>query len=140
MQESPTRQVEPAALDAQSSRCQSGMVFPRGSDHLGEATKELLFIQRLQQIGIRARKRTTQPGKIRRSLCQHDQSRNSVAQSPRECQIRKARANYKDGGIYIFVDSQIECTPFVRSELKGIAGRLQQSRDLGSKRRPLRYN
>jgi hypothetical protein len=38
------------------------------------------------------------------------------------------------------VGGQIERTPFVRSELKGIAGRLQQSRDLGSKRRPLRYN
>ena len=38
------------------------------------------------------------------------------------------------------MDSQIERTPFVRSELDGIAGRLQQSRDLGSKRRPLRYN
>jgi hypothetical protein len=38
------------------------------------------------------------------------------------------------------LDSQIERTPFVRSELDGIAGRLQQPRDLGSKRRPLRYN
>jgi hypothetical protein len=38
------------------------------------------------------------------------------------------------------VDSQIERTPFIRSELDGIASRLQQSRDLRSKRRPLRYN
>jgi hypothetical protein len=38
------------------------------------------------------------------------------------------------------VDSQIERAPFVRSELNGIAGRLQQASDLGSKRRPLRYN
>jgi hypothetical protein len=38
------------------------------------------------------------------------------------------------------VGSQLECTAFIRRELKGIAGRLQQSRDLGSKRRPLRYN
>jgi hypothetical protein len=38
------------------------------------------------------------------------------------------------------VGGQIERTRFVRSELHGIAGRLQQSRDLGSKRCPLRYN
>ena len=81
-----------------------------------------------------------EPRNIRRSLSQHDQSRNSVAQPPRKRQIRKARANYKDGGVYPYVDSQIERTPFVRSELDGIAGRLQQPRDLGSKRRPLRYN
>jgi hypothetical protein len=38
------------------------------------------------------------------------------------------------------VDSQIERARFIRSELNGITSRLQQSRDLGSKRRPLRYN
>jgi hypothetical protein len=88
----------------------------------------------------RARKRTIQPGNIRRSLSQHDQSRNSVAQSPRERQVGKARAYYQDCSIYPFVGGQIERTPFVGSELNAIAGRLQQPRDLGSKRRPLRYN
>jgi hypothetical protein len=34
----------------------------------------------------------------------------------------------------------MERTRFVRGELKGIAGRLQQSRDPGSNRGPLGYN
>jgi hypothetical protein len=81
-----------------------------------------------------------EPRNIRRSLSQHDQSRNSVAQSPRERQVGKARAYYQDCSIYPFVDGQIERAPFVRSELHGKAARLQQPRDLGSKRRSLRYN
>jgi hypothetical protein len=48
MHEGPTGQVDPAALDPQSRRYQCSMVFPRGSDHLGEAIEKLLLIQWLR--------------------------------------------------------------------------------------------
>src|SRR3981189_2010163 len=48
----PTGQVDPAALDAQSSRFRCGVFFPRRSDHLSEAAEKLLFIQWLRWMGV----------------------------------------------------------------------------------------